>query len=326
MIEVAHEFGVDLCWTKEYAKQLNGYLDGPFIRLPEAVQSGTSYFLAVDEYISVYVNDLVYNQSIVFHNRNTRDDFVVLHYNFTEGDAVFVLDEVSKPVGRWAYNLAFIDSSLDSDYIIQKGSKTYSIFIFILKEEIKRQLSALPQFEAHLGAIFDPEQNTIVRFERSTNKAWWLIEELRNADQNDSLYEILLRGTVYSLLGDYMEQVINEEIVIEKVVNEDLVAIIGSQSFLVEEIRNTFPGIKELADRAFMSETKYKALFKKITGNTSNAFFLQNKLFLAREMLKEGNHTIAEVADHFSFTSPSHFTDQFKSFYGLLPTDYLNHI
>lgn len=326
MREVTHEFGVDLFWTEDYAKQLGGYIEGPFIRLPEEVQTGTSYFLAVNEYITAYVSDLTYNQSIVFHNRNTRNDFVVLHYNFTEGDAVFILDEVSKTVGRWEYNLAFMDSSLDSDYIIQQGSKTYSITIFILKEEIQRQLSAIPELQEHLGAIFDPEQNTIIRFERSSNRAWWIVEELRKADQEDALYAILLKGTVYSLLSDYMDQILNQEIVIEKVVKEDLVAIVGSQSFLVTEIENNFPGIQILAERACMSETKYKSLFKKITGSTPNAFFLQNKLFLAREMLAKGQHTIGEVADHFNFTSASHFTDQFKNWYGLIPTDYLNHV
>jgi len=326
MREVTREYGVDLFWTKHYADQLNGHIEGPFIRLPEEVQSGTCYFLSVNEYITAYVTDVTYNQSIIFHHRNKRDDFVLLHFDFTEGEAIFILDEVSEPVGRWEYNLAFLDSSLDSDYVIKEGSKTYSIDIFVSKEEIKRQLSVFSQFEKHLAAIFDPEQNTIIRFERSTNKAWWIIEDLRNADQADPLYEILLRGTVYYLLSDYMEQTLSQEVVIEKVVKEDLVAIIDSQSYLIGALKNSFPGIKELSDRACMSETKYKALFKKITGNSPNSFFLQNKLFHAREMLAAGQYTIAEVADQFNFTSASHFTDQFKNCYGLIPTDYLNHI
>lgn len=326
MREVTREYGVDLFWANDYAEQLNGFVEGPFIRLPEAIQSGTCYFLAINEFITAYVTDVTYNQSIIFHHRNKKDDFVLLHFNFTEGDAIFILDEVSEPVGRWEYNLAFMDSSLDADYIIKEGSKTYSIDIFISKEEMRRQLAVFPQFQEYLTAIFDPEQNTIVRFERSTNKAWFIIEELRNADQEDALYEILLRGTVYYLLSDYMEQTLSDEILIEKVVKADLVAIIDSQSFLIAALKNTFPGIKELADRACMSETKYKALFKKITGNSPNSFFLQNKLFHAREMLGGGQFTVAEVADLFNFTSASHFTDQFKSLYGLIPTDYMNHI
>lgn len=326
MREVNREYGIDLEWAKHYADQLGGCIDGPFIRLPEEIQTGTCYFLAVNEYITALVTDVTYNQSIIFHQKNTRNDFVILHFDFTEGDAIFILNDKSETVGRWDFNLAFIDSSLDSDYIIKKGSKTYSLDIFISKVEMQRQLSVFPQFETYLGAIFDPKQNTIIRFERSTNKAWWIIEELRHANQQDMLYEVLLKGTVYSLLSDYMEQTLSQEIVIEKVVEEDLLAIIASQSFLISALKKNFPGIKELSDRAYMSETKYKALFKKITGNTPNSFFLQNKLYHAREMLGDRKYTIAQIADEFSFTSASHFTDQFKSLYGLNPSDYLNHI
>ncbi|RLJ79656.1 helix-turn-helix domain-containing protein [Pedobacter alluvionis] len=325
MREVIQHHGVDLSWTEDLSVQLNGYVDGNFICIPEELQSGTCYAIKVNEYISVYVTDVTYNTSMVFRYRNKSSDFVTLHYDFTEGNAVIILNEELKSVGRWAYNEAFVDSCMDVDYEIKKGSKVYSITIFILKEEIKRQLSFIPQFDQILGALFDPEQNTFIRFSRGSNRSWWIADELRKANQQDPLYETLLKGIVYSLLSEYMDGILTQEILIEKVSKEDLVGIIESQSFLIAALRRPFPGIKELSARACMSETKYKTLFKKITGNTANSFFLENKLFHAREMLETGLHTISEVADHFNFTTASHFTDQFKNLYNVPPKDYLNH-
>ncbi|WP_140936967.1 helix-turn-helix domain-containing protein [Sphingobacterium lumbrici] len=325
MREIVQHHGVDLSWTKDLSDQLNGCLDGNFIRLPEEIQSGTCYAVKVNEYMSVYVVDVTYNTSIVFRYRNRSSDFITLHYDFTEGDALMVLNEELKPVGRWRYNEAFVDSCIDADYEIKEGSRVYSITVFILKDKIKQQLSFIPQLQKKLSALFDPEQNTFIRFSRGSNKSWWIIDELRKADQQDPLYENLLKGVVYSLLSEYMDGMLNEEFLIEKVLKEDLVEIIKSQSFLIAELRNPFPGIKDLSARACMSETKYKTLFKKITGNTANSFFLENKLFHAREMLETGLHTISEVADHFSFTTASHFTEQFKSLYNMPPKDYLNH-
>ena len=326
MREIEQYRGVDLSWTKDLSNQLNGYLDGNFICIPEELQSGTCYAIRVNEYISVYVVDVTYNTSIVFHYRNKSTDFVTLHFDFTEGNAVIILNEELKSVGRWEYNEAFVDSCMDLDYEIKAGSKVYSITIFILKEEIKRQLSFIPQFDEILGALFDPAQNTFIRFSRGSNKSWWIADELRKADQQDPLYETLLKGIVYSLLSEYMDGMLSREILVEKVSKEDLVEIVKSQSLLISELRKPFPGIKELSARACMSETKYKTLFKKITGNTANSFFLENKLFHAREMLETGLHTISEVADHFSFTSASHFTDHFKKLYNVPPKDYLNHL
>ncbi|WP_255431080.1 AraC family transcriptional regulator [Pedobacter sp. N36a] len=315
-----------MSWTKDLSVQLNGYLDGNFICIPEELQSGTCYAIKVNEYISVYVKEVTYNTSFVFRYRNKTSDFVTLHYDFTEGNAAIIFNEELKSVGRWAYNEAMVDSCMDIDYEVKEGSKVFSITIFILKDEIKRQLSFLPQFDEVLGALFDPEENTFIRFSRGSNKSWWIADELRNADQQDPLYETLLKGIVYSLLSEYMDGILNQETLIQKVTKEDLVGIIESQSFLISELRRPFPGIKELSTRACMSETKYKILFKKITGNTANSFFLENKLFHAREMLETGLHSISEIADHFSFTTASHFTDQFKGLYNVSPKDYLNHI
>lgn len=324
MREVIHQYGVELDWMDEMADQLGGYVNGRYIEVPGEARTGTRYVCPINDQITAFIVDVAYNEDVHYKLRNKKDDFVGLYFNLTEGDAVHILDGVSRSAGRWGYNLAVFDANLGGDYLVKSGSTTFMIAIFLKKTILKEYISNLPLYDQIVESIFKPELNTIVRFDRMSNHAWWLMDELRKFPLRGPLYDVLVQGTVYGLISDYLDQLINEEIILETVVQDDINHIIGSQSFLVEHIKDTFPGIPVLSSKALMSETKYKRIFKKITGYSANSFFLTNKLSFAKELLEKGNHTIAEIADEFNFFDASHLIEQFKNSYGVTPKEYLN--
>jgi len=326
MREVIHQYGVELDWVTDIAPKLGGYVEGNYIIVPGEARPGTRFVLPINEYITVFVINVTYNEDIVYKLRNTRSDFVGVYFNLTEGDAVHVLDDVSRLAGRWGCNLAVFDANLGGEYIVRSGCKTFKLAIFIKKTALKEYFSKNEQYAQILDSVFDPAQNTIVKFDRMSSQAWWLMNELRNTKATGPLYEVMVTGTVYGLLTDYLDQTINQEIILEKVVQTDIVNIIGSQAYLIEHIRAPFVGISTLAADAFMSETKYKRLFKKITGATPNGFFLTNKLSYAKEALETGNYTIGEIADQFYFTDASHLIEQFRNTYGTTPKEYLTRL
>lgn len=75
-----------------------------------------------------------------------------------------------------------------------------------------------------------------------------------------------------------------------------------------------------------MSETKYKKLFKKISGISPHLFFQSNKLSYAKEILETGEFTIGEIADKFGFFDSTHLIEQFKNTYGVPPKEYLSQL
>nr|WP_262898989.1 AraC family transcriptional regulator [Flavobacterium branchiicola] len=88
---------------------------------------------------------------------------------------------------------------------------------------------------------------------------------------------------------------------------------------LIKNIENHFPSIKSLAENANMSESKFKNLFHKITGDTPNVFFMENKLLLAKELLEKKQLSISQVSDQLNFTNNSYFASKFKEYFGLSP-------
>ncbi|NQX39426.1 AraC-type DNA-binding protein [Pedobacter steynii] len=326
MKEVIHQYGVELDWVAGLAAQLGGHVEGNRIIIPDEVHPGNRYILPINESLTAFIIDVNYRQDVVFKLRNTRSDFVGIYFNLTEGDSIHILDEVSRTAGRWGYNLAIFDADMQGDFQVKAECTTYMIAIFIKKTALKQYISNIPEYTQLVESIFNPKLNTIVRFDRMSNQAWWLMNELRKVSPEGPLYDVFVTGTVYGLIGDYMDQLISQEIIIEQVIAADVVNIMTSQAFLIENIENAFPGIAGLSSKAMMSETKYKKLFKKMTGVSPNAFFLSNKLSFAKEVLETGNYTIAEIADRFNFFGASHFIEQFKNAYGVPPKEYLTQL
>lgn len=323
---ITHSYGVELDWMEGLAQALGGYIQNERIISNESTITGTLYGCSVNNDLSAFYQEITYNSDVNYKLRNTSSDFVGIYFNLTEGDFVQVVNKLQKPIGRWAYNVAVIDSILPADYLVKGNTKSFSISIFIKKEALLNNLSKMPNFDKIKDVLFDAEQNTLIRFERASNKAWFLMNELRKMPIESMLFKPFFIGTVYGLIGDYLDQIIDQEIVLDKVTQEDIEGIIGSQSFLIENIQGSFPGLKTLSASANMSYGKFKQLFKKITGSSAKAFFLTNKLDAAKEMLDTGDYTISEVAEKFSFFDASHFIELFKKRYDLTPKEYQKYL
>lgn len=326
MKKITHHYGVELDWVEPLASGLEGKVEGNFIVVPEHIHTGDRYVLDLGNGISVLYVDVVYNSEIHLRQENKTDDFVGLYYNLTEGEAVVLSDDVANPIGRWNYNLAILDSTLHSDYIVKEGSKTFALCIFIKKDLIKEYFQDNPSLKEHADEILNPELNTIVKFTRMSNDSYNLLVNLRNHEVGGTVFDLYLRGTVQNLLAEYIEKMTFEEIVIDKINEDDLTLIIKSQSYLVENLSQLFPSIEFLAQQANMSDSKYKNLFKKITGMTPNSFFLNNKLVEAKRLLQERQLNIAEVSDNLNFTNSSYFAAKFREFFGMSPKDFVKQL
>jgi DNA-binding response OmpR family regulator len=88
-------------------------------------------------------------------------------------------------------------------------------------------------------------------------------------------------------------------------------------------ITNTDYGIAELSRDVNMSRMNLYRKLQAITGQTPTDFVKMVRLKKAALMLREGKHTIVEVAYAVGYSSPSYFTRSFKSEFGLTPSQYI---
>lgn len=76
--------------------------------------------------------------------------------------------------------------------------------------------------------------------------------------------------------------------------------------------------VKEIAGRAGMSEPHFRKIFRAITGQSPKKFYDRLRFAEASALLGKGM-TVAEIADRLGFSSPFHFSRQFKKEVGQSP-------
>lgn len=316
---IKHYYDADLSWVKHYTAQIGGKIEGNFIRLPEDSQTGTRYFLDCGDGILAYYINVEYKRNYQLIQQNLNQDFVGFYYNLTEGEATVNTDHFMYNVGRWNYNLAVIDGSLNSEYNVKKGSKTFALCFFIKKRMLKDFTQKNGIVIQNIDSLLDPKENTIIRFDRMTSESYHILNDLRKLPVGGAIFDLHLKGTVHLLISNYLKKLATKKIIAQTVNKADLDHIIAIQMYLIEHVRDHFPSITQMAKMANMSESKFKTLFKKITGDTANVFFMENKLLLGKELLENKQLTISQISDELNFTNNSYFASKFKEHFGLSP-------
>lgn len=85
--------------------------------------------------------------------------------------------------------------------------------------------------------------------------------------------------------------------------------------------------IEDLSDALGVSDSYLSRLFKKETGDSVSAYIRRQKIELAKNLLQYSEYSMIEIANRLSFSSQSHFIQQFREYVGMTPKKYrdLNH-
>lgn len=93
----------------------------------------------------------------------------------------------------------------------------------------------------------------------------------------------------------------------------ELKKIIDIEQKVVGNLLKSSPTVKEMANMAGMSISKFKLLFHEAFDDSPHQYFLDKKLILAKEMLQTGQYSISQVSYKIGFNHPSGFTRLFKN-------------
>ncbi|MRX69321.1 AraC-type DNA-binding protein [Flavobacterium resistens] len=323
MLTIKHSYGADLDWIESFAASFGGKIEGNFIKVPEEINTGFRYFIDCGDDFVIYYIDVVYKTEIHFIQSHTKSDFICLYYNLTEGKAVKAFNDFSFNMGRFGYDLALIDSTLETDFYVAPDARSFGICIFVKKSKLNTFAQNNVLFAQNVEKVMNPEKNTFIKFDRMSPESFHLLSDLRKLEVGSAVFNLNLVAAAYSLGANYMNQVFNNTITTEKVNKDDLSSIIAVQAYLHENVDGFFPSIKTMADKAFMSESKFKALFKKITGTTPHSYFMDSKLRKAKELLEEKKYTISETCDELKFTNYSYFIFKFRKHFGISPNTFI---
>lgn len=80
--------------------------------------------------------------------------------------------------------------------------------------------------------------------------------------------------------------------------------------------------VRDVADYVHLSPEYFTKLFKKETGQNIKNYMLQTKVDVAKELLENPNISVSLIALELGYSNFSHFTQMFKKYEDITPTDY----
>ena len=101
-----------------------------------------------------------------------------------------------------------------------------------------------------------------------------------------------------------------------------LPSIVQDAMLLLRNFENFSTNTTDLLSGLGYSYMHIYRLFKESTGQTPNAFFLEQKLLYAANLLSYTRYKIVDIASLCGFSTQSRFDTAFKEFYGISPREY----
>ena len=77
--------------------------------------------------------------------------------------------------------------------------------------------------------------------------------------------------------------------------------------------------IEDLADELGVSASYLSRLFKKETGDSVSAYIREKKIEMAKNLLQYSEYSVIDIDNRLSFSSQSHFIQQFREIVGMTP-------
>lgn len=193
---------------------------------------------------------------------------------------------------------------------LSKTSNITNIALFLSNNFLEKYL---PKF-SHL------KSSQILKIVKSNPKILSLSKEIYTANTHDSLENIYMQGKVFEIISlglRYLSPSCSKENKI-KFSTYDTNALYQAKEILEKSYQNP-PSIIELSKLVRLNEFKLKFGYKQLFGQTPYKTVLDQKMFVAKELLGQEDFNITRVAKEVGYKNIQSFTLAFVKYFGFKP-------
>ncbi|MFB5746073.1 helix-turn-helix domain-containing protein [Cedecea sp. P7760] len=97
-------------------------------------------------------------------------------------------------------------------------------------------------------------------------------------------------------------------------------AVLRNVQAYIEQNLSEALTLSELARLADLSEYHFARMFKQSTGQAPHQYVMQRRMAKAETLVRQGRLPLTDIAMACGFSSPSHFSNRFKSVFGATPS------
>lgn len=196
--------------------------------------------------------------------------------------------------------------------IINKNTKVYSMSIEIY-----------PKYYEYLTDRFKLEENHLkdafLSFKGDSNfyEMMVLLNQIKNFKATGASAEIFYESKVNEAIALTLARLDEKDNLVES----EYLEIQTLNNYILQNLDRNISQ-RELCDLAFMGKTKLQSQFKKVNKLTVGDFIKINRLEKAKSLLIQNDYSIKEISHMVGYPNQSRFTEVFKEYTNILPSDY----
>ncbi len=198
---------------------------------------------------------------------------------------------------------------------------TRCMALIISQDEIKNTLNLINEKNKEYFAEERKLESSTIKFENSLQLNQSITKIVNLATSENPYKTALSKIATQELIISLMQTNAKSQLLRHSKVNLLNNPLAYALNYICEHIDQNID-LDDLARKSFMSKATFFRHFKYEMGITPWDFVINEKVKKAKELLKNFNHSIADIAFSLSFSSASHFIQLFKKNTGYTPNGF----
>ncbi len=299
-----------------FAKLLGANVINHRLVVPEAFGTGYCTGYQFNKHVRLVISNYTLNDDVEAPNQQVEPDKKVIFFKFQnifEG-SVETQDSTRQP------SVLIGTSRINTDDVIAIHTNTATINI---------EVDA-----AYLREVFDADAQSPIIQTLLQNTRPLLFEQLMFPSLQRTVNEIIGEAPAGPFELFYLK-IKSEELVCRLLIElekrdekhlyplnpYDIQRIYQVKEKILKQL-NTPPVISDLSQRAGMSPTKLKRLFKQVFGDSIFSYYQSFRIKEAARLLRDEGFSVSQAGYQVGFTNMSHFSRVFKEYMGIKPKQF----
>ncbi len=315
---------------KKYVKELHCQIGGELVNglytFPTAIALGTMQVVELLGNVQVLITDYIPTVDMFWHKLPSMPEIYTLRMAHIQKFKSFELNIDNENYIDESPNYAAIvltTSKFELKYKTTAGTCIQTIYISLQPQNVIDYFPNIDISEYMLD-LFTNKTKAYNMVPMSYNCRQSFLEAIK-AKRDRPFYPLFLRTRLYEITDYFFKQYLKKINPLGRTLDYKIskdVELLSELDFLItKDFQTELPKVEELAKKVFMSSAKFKALFKKIYGQSIYDYYNSSRLNKARREIILGEKTLKEIIYSKGFKSVSQFSTSFKKCFGFPPSE-----
>ncbi|MBO9611749.1 MAG: helix-turn-helix transcriptional regulator [Dyadobacter sp.] len=311
-------------WFAQVGPQLRATFDEDSLRFDNEIGKGDFYRVNIDHGLRVRRVSVMFRKPVVFKRKITHDPgYYVLASNLSEQFLATTTGETLFNLGYGTENgIYFSSPQLTASYSFEPDIQYHLIFIVMSYGRIHDFISRQPESQRPMLLSFVNADKPMYHVECLDTYSLNLLKEMDQQMHGGRTNNLLIHARCLELCFHVLQRMEERKARTHRPATihpADVIKMNEIRHSLLNDYQSPCPPVHVAAQRALMSPSKFKTLFRQMFGHSYYQFYKNVRMHKARELLMARQMNVSEVGYMLGYNNISKFTKAFKDAFAVTP-------